>query len=584
MTRIPGNWRGLRISCCFAVALAILTGMLGGPASQNPTVVHAAQPAKPNPKAVGMCSASKQPNIAAVVNAIANNGNGPFVTDFNVLSEAAWCTFMWLNWPQKANAKVGECLNRAGGQTCEVRWEQWLPSTSVYCSDGSAPHPKTGCGNSKKTAIRMLRAGVNPGARGTEDVGPGAASPGAASLGPAQPTGFVLPDKNNTSTNPSVIFYESVEEPSLVQFLINKKLYNLDGQQAFYNSLNLKGSAGTAGLPPPAGLPSGQAATPIDFPPTAFELKPSWYVSTTNEVQSFGMINAQGTAPFKITNCPTANTPCPIGLTGFHIIWKVFPKSPWFWATFEFDNNAQPPVTNFTIAPMLSAAQPNASLPSNTNVSKGPYVPYDSSTETDPMSVAAAAATAQFKKMLANTYLANYRLVGVQVAPTTDGTPTGPTSYLANYHLETDFGAIKIGTAAVNRSSSCITCHYNASIGSTNTEPVVKGNGSGCRYGSGGKYESGAAYFRRVPIYLRNQDAVGPLFSNKNGLGPCAAYNDANNNPAGYTGPFKPAVYVHQCESKGSFVSGDFVWSLQEAQWASPTKGCRPTGPPYIGK
>jgi hypothetical protein len=546
----------------------MLTGTLPTPA-QRASVVHAQSKGRPAATPVpSMCNATSQPNIGAIVNAISNHGKGPFITDLNQLSQAAWCTFMWLNWPQESKPKIGDCLNPAGGQTCQVRWETWLPSTSVYCSDGSAPNPKTGCGGSPlKSTVRLLRAGVNPGTRGTQDV-----APGGAPLGPSQPTGFVLPDKNNSTSNQSVIFYESVEEPSLVQFLVKNKLYNLDGQQALYNSLNLKGAAGTAGLPPPSGLPSGQKPTPIDFPPTAFELKPSWYITSASEVQSLGMINAKGSAPTGIslpTSCPTS--PCTIGLTGFHIIWKVFPKSPWFWATFEFNGNT-------TIAPMLQTAQPNANLPSNTNVSHGPYIPYNFQTQTDPMSQAANAATAQFQKLLANTPFANYRLVGVQVAPTLDATPTGAISYLANDNLETDFGAVQVGNSsgtpqAVNRSSSCITCHYNASIGSTNTEYNATYN-SGCKYDSSGNYVTGTAFFRRAPIYLRNQDASNPPFSNNNGQGACSAYSDANGNPAGYIGPFKPSVYRHQCKSKGSFVSTDFVWSIQEASWASPTKGC----------
>jgi hypothetical protein len=558
------SWNGFRSAYSVLLALAMVTGLLPTPA-QRASVVHAQSPATPVP---AMCNATSQPNIANIAGAIGNKGKGPFITDLNQLSQAAWCTFMWLNWPQESNPKIGDCLNPAGGQTCQVRWETWLPSTSVYCPNGSAPNPTTGCNGAAvavRSKVRLLRAGVNPGPRLTEDVGPG-----ATSLGPAQPTGFVLPDKNNTSSNESIIFYESVEEPSLVKFLIKNKLYNLDGQQALYNSLNLKGAAGTAGLPPPSGLPSGGKPTPLDFPATAFELKPSWYVTSASEVQSLGMINAKGSAPAGIplpTSCPTS--PCTIGLTGFHIIWKTFPKSPWFWATFEFKGNT-------TIAPMLQTQQPNANLPTNTNVSKGPYVPYNFQAGTDPMSVAADAATAQFQQLLANTPLANYRLVGVQIAPTLDGTPTGAVSYLANDHLETDFGAIQIGNSsgapqAVNRSSSCITCHYNASIGSTNT--------TACKYDSSGKYQSGTAYFRRAPIYLRNQDAAPP-FSNNNGAGACGAYSDANGNPAGYIGPFKPSVYTHQCESKGSFVSADFVWSLQEASWASTTKGCPATRPP----
>jgi len=561
---------------CFAAAAIAVAGCAGvvlaiALSQRAPSVVFAAPPPQPKTArkaAAGMCSAAQQPNIGKIAKAVSNGGNGPFITDFTVLSEAAWCTFEWLNWPQEGQPKLGDCLNAAGGQTCQVRWEQWLPSSSVYCKGGAQPNPKTGCPGTPKTAVRQLREGTNPGPRASTNSG--------IPVGNTQPTGFALPDKNNTPKtatdgNPSVIFYESVEEPNLVAYIIKHGLYSADGQQTFYNALNLKGASGTAGLPPPSGLPATQKATPLDFPVTAFELKPSWYVSTPAEVQSLGMINAQGIPPVPLTNCKQG--PCPVGLTGFHIIWKVFKKSPWFWATFEFENNATPPVTNFNIAPMLQSAQPNAYLPDNTNVSNGPYVPYDSKNETDPMSLAAAAANAQFRKMFAGTPLANYKLVGVQVAPTM---PDGSPSYLANNQLETDFGAIAIGDKsgnpqAVNRSSSCITCHYNASIGSTNT--------TGCQYDSAGNYSGGSAYFRRVPIYLRNQDAKPP-FTNQNGLPACSAYSDANGNPAGYTGAFNPSVYTHQCESKGSYVSGDFVWSLQEAQWKTSTNGCPASRPP----
>ena len=92
----------------------------------------------------------------------------------------------------------------------------------------------------------------------------------------AQATGFELPDKNYSAANQnSLIAYEGRDNPSTVNYLIQQKLYSKDGQVAMWNALNLATS--TTGAPPAQGAPSGVKPTPIDFPPTSFELKPSWY-------------------------------------------------------------------------------------------------------------------------------------------------------------------------------------------------------------------------------------------------------------------------------------------------------------------
>src|SRR5215467_6961142 len=141
------GWNEIRSLGSLAIVAAIATGLLLT-APERPAVVHAQS--KASPPTAAMCNATTQPNIGQIANAISNNGKGPFITNLNQLSQAAWCTFMWLNWPQESNPKIGDCLNKAGGQTCQVRWETWLPSTSVYCPDGSAPNPKTGCASAPK--------------------------------------------------------------------------------------------------------------------------------------------------------------------------------------------------------------------------------------------------------------------------------------------------------------------------------------------------------------------------------------------------------------------------------------------------
>jgi len=149
--------------------------------------------------------------------------------------------------------------------------------------------------------------------------------------------------------------------------------------------------------------------------------------------------------------------------------------------------------------------------------------------------------------MTSQTVFSNYKLVGVQVAGTT---PDGKTSLLANNHMETDFGAKSVAGATYATSSSCVTCHYNASIGSVNTTSCVYNKQTGA-------YQSGSAYFRRVPVYQRTSSCAEVL---------------SGNLPTGYTGAFQPSLYQpvpssQSCYSRGSFLAADFVWSMQNANW-----------------
>src|SRR3954447_1371272 len=108
MKLVPGKRSGFRIACSLAAAVAVLTGVFSAPALQNTAVVHAQAKRKAS---APLCNATTQPNIGNIANAISNSGKGPFMTDLNQLSQAAWCTFIRLNWPQESNPKIGDCLN-----------------------------------------------------------------------------------------------------------------------------------------------------------------------------------------------------------------------------------------------------------------------------------------------------------------------------------------------------------------------------------------------------------------------------------------------------------------------------------------
>lgn len=525
-----------------------------------------------SPSAV--CNVTSPPNLGSVARQILTGSgsethfigvgeNDPtkLLADYTTLSQAAWCSFIALNWAAAAtkppnqptmapdaSKPLGTCTTDTvdGNSNCNTVWETFLDSSQVY--PASSPGGLAAIRKRAAPTTHFLRAG-NPnmltGKRlATADIK--ALQSEFGSGGVFQATGFVLPDKNNfcasspCNASPSFILYEVRENPCAAAFITNPAnahpslppgnsctvttlqsgtaLASLNGQQKIYQDTP----------PPSAGLPPGQ--TPVDFPPQAFEVKPSWYVMTPAEQKSnnFGMMTAVG-------QCDTGGT-CPpgsfqIGLTGFHILWKVFPKSSWFWMTFEYDGTNGAPVhgtvPNAFFTPVLyQSVNYNQGGMTWLPMPLGPDQPGWNNTNpkqpapADPVLSAATAANTYFQGLLrGKAVLGNYRLVGLQVAPVIGSSPT----LLANSHIETDFGATNVNN---NPSSSCITCHSLASIGSVNT--------SGC--------PSKPASMNRIGI--------------RAGTTP----------PSGYSGAFPVKLY-QSSQTAGPSLSSDFVWSVNEAQW-----------------
>ncbi|HTQ79930.1 MAG TPA: hypothetical protein VMM92_08040 [Thermoanaerobaculia bacterium] len=483
-----------------------------------------AQGGAPTGSAQPLCNLSQPPNLGAIVQAIAPSGNS-FISDYNTLSQASWCTFIALNWPAKGTAPTmtADPGQKFGASGATEVWETWMDSTEVYCANGNAPGNCSASLKRSASARKVHRLTVsNPNSSHSAEARlqafhlqskrllAAAAGDDQDLSENVQATGYMLPDKNNTPQNPSIVLYEVRENPSFVSFLNQWGLYNRNGQTNLYNKQGGKAE------------PPGQ--TPIDFPGSAFEVKPSWYVIPNGE--SDPMYISQGACSPGVSCGQTGNFN--IGMTGFHILWKVFPKSFWIWMTFEYDNNPTlTPILNQAVTYTRPAGEtcPNgAALP----CPDGPYIA-GHPTPTDPVQNGADAANAIFKPMLAGTPFANYKLVGVQVATTINGQPT----LLANNHIETDFGATNTPN---NPSSSCITCHYYASIGNLNTNNCTK-------------QPPKPANIRRIGIFqtttpIPNMQAFG----------------------SGYTGDGQPNLY-NVNGSAGPYMGGDFIWTLQLAQW-----------------
>ncbi|MFL6292430.1 MAG: hypothetical protein ACJ759_16175 [Thermoanaerobaculia bacterium] len=465
-----------------------------------------------------LCNLSQPPDLGAIAKAITTNQSGTtqFISDYNTLSQAAWCTFIALNWAaQGTSPTMTANPGVAFGQQASnpVVWETWLESTEVYCSNGGTPGSCTVGGATTHT----LRS-VNPNTD-TDTVDDLSEN--------TQATGFVLPDKNNTQQNQSVILYEVKLNPSVVTFLQTpqQSLYNLDQQVAFYNTTK----PGSSGLPP------GQ--TPIDFPPTAFEVKSSWYLPTAAEISS----NSLGLflRPICTTDDCSASTGTG-GMTGFHVLWKVFPKSHWLWMTFEYVNNP-------TLTPIVTGQQTfypagqTTCFPSYTNApcTQGPLPP-SGPLPSDPVSQAASALNAIVQPMLQGTPFANFKLIGVQVVPVLNGTNT----MVANNHIETDFGSTQsVLGGAQSPTSSCISCHFNAGIGPVTNCPTSS-------------KPSNKPRVYRLPVCTNS---------------PCTT---------GFIGNFQPSLYgtaTGGLNTNGPSISTDFVWSMKLATWQNQANsGCPP--------
>jgi hypothetical protein len=515
------------IALLTAVAVALVLG-LGRPRAEA-----APQVGGTNTTAAPLCNLSAPPNLGTIAKTIAPT-NHAFISDYNTLSQAAWCTFIALNWPAQGTAPTmtANPAQKFGTSGATEVWETWMDSTEVYCSNGNAPG---NCSASLKRAASQRKVHrltmSNPNSAHSFDARLQAfksKSPRllAAAAGDdqdlsenTQATGYMLPDKNNTPANPSIILYEVRENPSFVQFLTQWGIYNRNGQTALYNAQGGKAE------------PPGQ--TPLDFSPQAFEVKPSWYVIPNGENDP--MYVSQGACAPGV-QCGQSNT-FPIGLSGFHVLWKVFPHSSWIWMTFEYDANP-------TLAPVLTKAitytrpaggtgPTGAALP----CPDGPYIAGNPA-PANPVQTGANAANAIYQPMLANTPFAHYKLVGVQVAFMVNGVPT----LLANNHIETDFGATNTSN---NPSSSCITCHYYASIGNLNTKNCP----------------SKPANVRRIGIFktttpIPNMQAFGSGYT---GNGQPSCY--------GQTGSTNPCNTTATTPPSGPYIGGDFVWTLQLAQW-----------------
>ncbi|MBZ0274839.1 MAG: hypothetical protein K8I60_01770 [Anaerolineae bacterium] len=194
----------------------------------------------------------------------------------------AWQMLAAMNTPALAGQRGVPDPNKQFGDPGPVVWETWKGMDEVYLPDGSTPLPW----NSPLPPKVLVDTQMVDG------------------------TTFIA-----RSSGLNVRYEERMNEDNF-NYILQRQLYNRDGQMAFFCA--------------DASTPTG---APIDFPDPAIEVKASWIVLGPDDNPN-QYYTSQG---FYIDDAGN-QVAATFGLTGFHFTSKVFPF--WFWATFENVNNA----------------------------------------------------------------------------------------------------------------------------------------------------------------------------------------------------------------------------------------------------
>ncbi len=207
--------------------------------------------------------------------------------------EYAWRLFIALNWP--ANTITRQANPSAPfGADKPVVWETWQNATDVYLDDGKDPGPWT---TNRRWTINQ------PPADETRFE--------TFSLKDISNARHIVAGKMVPLTNPTANAKRLTElrmNRVAFDYIRAHELYNLDGQ-----------------------LRLVAAGQPINFPPSATEIKANWRPIRPDERERYHTLAvrfADGTERL-------------YGLTALHIVSKDSPQ--WFWATFEHVDNPTRP-------------------------------------------------------------------------------------------------------------------------------------------------------------------------------------------------------------------------------------------------
>jgi hypothetical protein len=228
----------------------------------------------------------------------------------------SWQAFLALNWPALPDGKPDNAKTLADFSTLRV-WEFYVDAGAVYKKDGKPPGTwKEAVGDPRNKTFWM--SGMSVGTPADKDDKKNGGD-----------GGFQIPTIGGASgslqafTGPMIdqqgkwVRYQAAMNRVSFDYLVENKLYNLEGQIAFTSENKIN-------------FPANQGTTKYG----AMEIKMSWKQMSDQDDRSRFLIRKANVAP--LTGEPyTAD----FGLVGMHIIAKTESSPTWVWATFEHVDN-----------------------------------------------------------------------------------------------------------------------------------------------------------------------------------------------------------------------------------------------------
>lgn len=375
----------------------------------------------------------------------------------------SWRTFIALNWPANGATCGPDTSNGRSilNSTGPVVWETYLSSDQIFVD--STQQPAQWCANSNAlTAVQHLPQELQELSRKTgitRFIHMNAKSPSPHGLD--QASGGPLVDQNGRFAR-----YEIRVNMDEYNYINQNSLWNVKGQKAYLKAGDV------------IEFPSGASQYGPNGP---IEVKAAWKImGAGDDSTKFYTIRAIVYNDESGAVSPGPN-PVTLGLVGLHIAHKTATQEMWVWSTFEHVDN----LTTSFFNPNSTAApnQPITGSPDELDSVTGqPLHAPTQVARVNAVDDSVAGVNAYFQGMLQGSVWANYELVGTQWLIFEDVTPT----FLANSVQETYLQGPHPDSVGFDyhpsgfddyyfhhpeyhpfsqwTSSSCIGCHYKASV------------------------------------------------------------------------------------------------------------------------
>jgi hypothetical protein len=233
--------------------------------------------------------------------------------NFNELNkkfnEFSWQAFIAIMWPRNAQNQPMPKLTDPG----TASWLGWKEAYQVFRSDGSVPTP-----------WGSVRTGRGTGLSDTSFIGDTHAR---VFLSSNTPTGINIADEEDQAfagklfdQNGNVVVYEVLLNKAEYDYLVNNKLYNVNGQIAFSQNGGV------------VNFPKGDFA---QSQVGAVEIKLAWKILENTDMKERYFHTTGYIYDVNINKFVKKD----LGLIGFHISQKTATASQWVWSTFEHIDN-----------------------------------------------------------------------------------------------------------------------------------------------------------------------------------------------------------------------------------------------------